>query len=610
MSLRPAQARWFETYVPHADAVRASAALAATGAVQLELDPRLAGPVEVERLRHTVARFRALAAAHAHELPKAGRAATELLGDPLQLADRALQRLQDWGARIDHVKAMLERVRAEARQLALLAECLGAMQRGGLDVQGLFRKTRFLSKSLFACPQVVSEDDAIQAGVELKARGAEHDFLFLADLPQRRPDVHRLVLERGCEQLGMPAWLSEHEGQEREQLQTRLAMTRDDAARLEAELKALRHDADLARAQANVDTLHWYLEHAAGSLSGGELCHVTGWTTALDLGSLQQALRTANIEASVRFPNPPVALAAPVTILDTWWSRPFQPLLGLWGTPGQAEVDPGALLAVIVPLLFGYMFPDVGHGLVLALFAGLAWRRLPRLRFLLPCGLAAMLFGVLFGEVFGLHGLVPPVWLRPMDEPLRVLGLPLLFGVGLMLLGLVFAGVEAHWRGELRAWLLLDGAVLLLYASALLGLLWPPAFWVGAWATLQYCVAGLVLAPRGKRGANWLRAMADLLLSLFELAINTLSFLRVGAFALAHAALSSAVLMLADATTSVWGAALIVLLGNLFAIVVEGLVVFVQTTRLVLFEFFIRFLNAEGRLFRPLRRQGATAPAG
>lgn len=42
-------------------------------------------------------------------------------------------------------------------------------------------------------------------------------------------------------------------------------------------------------------------------------------------------------------------------------------------------------------------------------------------------------------------------------------------------------------------------------------------------------------------------------------------------------------------------------LGNLFIIVVEGQVVFVQTTRLVLFEFFIRFLRAEGRVFKPLR---------
>jgi V/A-type H+-transporting ATPase subunit I len=50
---------------------------------------------------------------------------------------------------------------------------------------------------------------------------------------------------------------------------------------------------------------------------------------------------------------------------------------------------------------------------------------------------------------------------------------------------------------------------------------------------------------------------------------------------------------------------LVVVLGNLFAVVLEGLVVFVQTTRLILFEFFTHFLRAEGRLFRPVAGPGA-----
>ncbi|MBK8638415.1 MAG: hypothetical protein IPN92_09065 [Chromatiaceae bacterium] len=53
---------------------------------------------------------------------------------------------------------------------------------------------------------------------------------------------------------------------------------------------------------------------------------------------------------------------------------------------------------------------------------------------------------------------------------------------------------------------------------------------------------------------------------------------------------------------------LVVIMGNVFAVVLEGLVVFVQTTRLVLFEFFVHFLRAEGRLFRPLA--APSAPLG
>jgi V/A-type H+-transporting ATPase subunit I len=100
-------------------------------------------------------------------------------------------------------------------------------------------------------------------------------------------------------------------------------------------------------------------------------------------------------------------------------------------------------------------------------------------------------------------------------------------------------------------------------------------------------------------------SLGELLLSVFELIMNTLSFVRVGAFALAHAALSFAVMTLAEPIENPVGWLLVVLLGNLFVIVLEGLVVFVQTTRLVLFEFFIHFLRAEGRPFRPGRRPPA-----
>jgi V/A-type H+-transporting ATPase subunit I len=271
----------------------------------------------------------------------------------------------------------------------------------------------------------------------------------------------------------------------------------------------------------------------------------------------------------------------------------------MWGTPGGAEVDPSGLLAVVVPLLFGYMFPDVGHGLVLVLFAAVFSKRWPKIRFLLPCGVSAMFFGLMFGDVFGFDDLIPALWLKPLDQPLVVLAVPLLFGVALMLLGLVLAGVAAAWRGELRAWLWLDGAVLLLYAAALLGLFMPEAAWLAALAVLQYFVGTLVIErdPRALPGA-----LGQLLLSAFELAMNTLSFVRVGAFALGHAALSLAIMTLASGVEHPLAVALVLIIGNGFSLVLEGLVVYVQTTRLVLFEFFTRFLREEGRLFRPLRR--------
>jgi V/A-type H+-transporting ATPase subunit I len=598
MMFRPAQARWFETYVPREQTVKAAEVLASTGVVQLETDPRVTEPVDEERLSYFVEAFRALAAGHAHDLPGAGRQATALVGDPLHLANQALHQLRVWSARVEFLKAHVEHLRGELRHHELLAECLQAMRQAGLDLDSVFHKTRFLCKCLFACPRGGACEAEMDAEVDVIVHGSQHDFLYIASLPDQRHAIRHWVVERGCEQMGIPAWLSgEHEEQVRK-VCAHLTRTHDELVELEGELKALRRDPAMAEARANVDTLHWYLRHAAGTLTEGPFCHVTGWTTARNPLQLREALEKAGIRAVLRLPQPPARSAPPVATLDNWWARPFQPFLVMWGTPDRLTVDPSGLLPVIVPLLFGYMFPDVGHGLLLVLLGLALYRRSPRTRFLMPCGLAAMVFGALFGEVFGFHGLVSPLWMKPLDDPLAVLAIPMGFGVVLMLLGLAFAGFEAHWRGELRAWLLLDAAVLLLYVSLLAGVFTPRAFWFTGLAIGHYFIGALVLASAGERGVALLNAAGQLLLSIFELAMNTLSFLRVGAFALAHAAMSLAILTLADGVDSPWAWGLIILLGNLFGVVMEGLLVFVQTTRLVLFEFFIRFLHAEGRLFR------------
>ncbi len=603
MALRPARTKWFETYVPREQTVRATGVLADTGVVQLELDPRLDEMPDLERLRFFLDRFAALAEEHGEDLPTGVAHPTALVGDSAHIANQALHRLRIWSARVDFIREHLAQLRAEREHLLLLKECLEAMQPAGADLDGVFRETRFLCKCLFACPHGHEIAPELRGVVERVAHGPRHAFLYFVGAPEQRDLVGRLVAETECEQVGIPPWLSGDHARQKQMLLAQLALKTHELAGFETHLSKLRKDADMARARANAETLRWYLEHAAHTLGERKLCHVTGWTTCADPQRLSQALHEAGIEAMVRFPDAPGGDAAPVALLDAWWARPFQPLLRMWGTPGGSEVDPSGLLAVVVPLLFGYMFPDIGHGLVLLLFATIFAKRWPHIRFLIPCGLSAMLFGLVFGDVFGFDNLVPALWLKPLDQPLAVMAVALVFGAALMLLGLAFSGVAAAWRGELRSWLWLDGALLLIYAGTLLGLFLPAAFWLVALGLPQYFVGTLVIErnPRALPGAA-----GRLLLSSFELAMNTLSFARVGAFALGHAALSLALMTLASGIEHPLAVALVLVLGNLFSLVLEGLVVYVQTTRLVLFEFFTRFLHEEGKPFQPLRRPGVT----
>ncbi len=356
---------------------------------------------------------------------------------------------------------------------------------------------------------------------------------------------------------------------------------------------------ELAHALENMRLLAWYADKAQDLSTRQTFCHVTGWTKAENPEDLQLLLQQKGIRATVRFTPAPESFLPPINLLLPAWARPFHQFVEMLGTPGSNEVDPILLIPLTISLLFGYMFPDIGHGLILLLVSSLLYRRWPQGRFLIACGLSSILFGIIFGEFFGLEDLLEPLWVKPLENPILILLPPLLFGVGLMLLGLVFNGIEAFWRNEFKIWLLRDAAVLLMYGAGCVGIFYLPSLWLAAFA-LGWFVLGQLILNATDRLVQLLSSLALLMQSLFELLLHTFSFLRVGAFALAHAALTTAVMQLADGIDDNAAKIVFLIIGHLLIVTVEGLVVFVQTTRLILFEFFTRFLKADGRIFRPL----------
>jgi V/A-type H+-transporting ATPase subunit I len=135
------------------------------------------------------------------------------------------------------------------------------------------------------------------------------------------------------------------------------------------------------------------------------------------------------------------------------------------------------------------------------------------------------------------------------------------------------------------------------YLGVLAGIVDSRGFVVAAAGAAVFCVGHAWQARAPLAG---LAAIAELVERLLQLLINTLSFARVGAFALAHAGLSSAIVALMDSADSAIAKGVVLVVGNVVVLVLEVMVVSIQTTRLVLFEFFTRFLTAEGRVFRPL----------
>ena len=325
--------------------------------------------------------------------------------------------------------------------------------------------------------------------------------------------------------------------------------------------------------------------------------------------AIQRAIDDAGVSAIVRFPPAPRDVKPPMVLQNPWWARPFELFAGMIGTPDGNEADPSLLVAFLVPLLFGYMFGDVGHGFVLLLTGLLLQRRWPLLRILVINGAAAIVFGLVFGSVFGREDIIPALWLHPLEQPLPVMMVPLAGGVLILLLGLVLNALESWWRGEFGDWLRVEAAVLGMYLSLLAALFRSESLLITGLCLLWYLAGSL----RGVQSGYLARlgvAIGTLVESIMQLLINTISFVRVGAFALAHGGLSLAFVIMAGATQNVVAGFLILLLGNVIVILLEGLVVTIQTTRLVLFEFFIRFLRGSGRMFRPLPAPRETVDIG
>ena len=316
--------------------------------------------------------------------------------------------------------------------------------------------------------------------------------------------------------------------------------------------------------------------------------------------------------------------------------RPFELFIRMYGLPSYEELDPTILIGITYSFLFGFMFGDAGQGLCL-LAGGFLLYRLKKMSLaaiISCCGFFSTIFGLLFGSVFGFEDVITPLWLRPADAmtTLPFIGklntvfvVSISIGMGIILLTMVLNIINSlREKDAEKLWFDTNGvAGLVFYGSLVLAVV---LFMTGhvlpgsAVLAVMFGVPLLLMffkepltaflekkartaAPGGKAMfvIQGFFELFEVLLSYFS---NTLSFVRVGAFAVSHAAMMEVVLMLAgaEAGSPNW---LVVVLGNLFVCGLEGLVVGIQVLRLEYYELFSRFYRGSGSEFKPYGKAGA-----
>ncbi|MBN2391219.1 MAG: hypothetical protein JXR84_10865, partial [Anaerolineae bacterium] len=359
---------------------------------------------------------------------------------------------------------------------------------------------------------------------------------------------------------------------------------------------------------------------------------VTGWVPAAAHARLEQEIATVSRAVIIETLEPrqedighiPASLKNPPLFSG------FQGLVTTYGQPNYDELDPTPIMALTFPLVFGLMFGDVGHGLLLLLVGLLlASRKIKALQntagfgvVVALCGASAMFFGALYGSIFGFEDVLRAVWFRPLEEITNVLLFAIVVGALLISAGMIYNMVNAA-LGRRWGYLLFNrnGLAGLVFYWSLLGIgaraFGAPLPIPGGVLAILAVIGGIGLTfaefferlvehhrPLFEENVGTYVALAffELFETLISLFSNTLSYVRMGAFAVAHGALSLVVFIIAEvigARGSV-GYWIVVILGNLFVIGFEGMIVGIQTLRLEYYELFSKFFSGGGTPYRPL----------
>ena len=599
MGLRPSPARWFELLVTRDDLAATIDILAHTSLVELEAcgEP-VAAPTDSESGALSE-EFEELERRYRQVWPVPRTIEPAERAEPGVLIRQAIHKLRGWSAAAEDVVEHLRELWRERDDLLLL-ETLFQGAGGQLpDLERLTRAGSMLEVRLHLLAGDALPEAIPATVITQRMRANDHCFFLSVGLPGEIKSLEAQLEMLKARRIFLPPGLPPTADEALRRVRNRLETVRLEIDTASREIEALNERFDVAAAVSDAHFVLWYLETVPQFASTENFAWLTGWTSLSDEEALLRLLADGGIKGLLRLAEPPPDLEPPQLLANPRWMRPFELFTGMLGVPGAGEADPTRVVAIVAPLMFGYMFGDVGHGAVLLAAGLILGRRYPALKLLVAGGATSIVFGLLYGSVFAIETIIPALWLHPLEHPILIMLVPLVCGALLLLTGMLLDAMQAHWQQRSAYWWESGAGLVLCYIS-LLGALFEPWLMLTAAAGATWFVAGHAIAARRHRLVAAGEAVTELLESVLQILVNTLSFVRVGAFALAHAGLSLAVVGLTEAPDSLIGKAIVLVLGNMLIIVLEGLVVGIQTTRLVLFEFFVRFLRAEGRPFRPL----------
>ncbi len=328
------------------------------------------------------------------------------------------------------------------------------------------------------------------------------------------------------------------------------------------------------------------------------------------------------------FSSPPTKLDNPKIF------KPFEMFLKMYGLPAYNEFDPTIFLAITYIFIFGCMFGDAGQGLLLIIGGALLYKlkKMDLGAIISMAGVFSTIFGFLYGSVFGFEDVIPALWMQPMKTHIMlpivgklntVLVLAVAFGMGLILVSMIiniFNGIKQKniekilfdtngvagfvFYGSIVASVVLIMTGKTLPGGILLFIMFGiPLILIAFKEPLTALIEKKADAMPKEIGMFLVQTFFELFEIVLSYMTNTISFVRIGAFALSHAGMMEVVMMLSGAEnggTPNWP---VFIIGNLVVMGMEGLIVGIHVLRLEYYEMFSRFFSGSGREFIPYSKQ-------
>jgi vacuolar-type H+-ATPase subunit I/STV1 len=537
-------------------------------------------------------------------------------------------RVLETETQLDSSVGKLEALRPNLKELKTLDETLLILKKHELRADALGGFENIFVKAGFINRAFSEKIEKYVEGTEVKFAKwpdkREEDFVFLLGLNRDKQYMEETLTRLNFAELTIPKGVPPDPGEALDQNRTSMVKLQreiDDAEKdvrnicEEFQRKGARFEPVVRRALA--------VEGARSAFGRTEtLSLVHGWVPAEQEARLgKTVVASTNGAALLRFENPAPSDNPPVQINNRGVAGSFELFTRLRGTPEYNEIDPTLIVTVLFTIMYGMMFGDIGQGALL-LVMGLIFNRLQRSFLGIParamkklggilatCGISAMFFGTLYGEFF-LSEAFHPIFVNPIQGQTTMIIVALLFGVAQLSFGLVLkivnllrkkAMVEAAFGGVRLVYYVTGVVLAVKYVTAMSFAVFTEN--LGLLILAITCLIVVFLSPtiegvlrhEFKLGEGVMKGVSEFIETFLSYLTNSISYVRLAAFAIAHSALGIAAAILGASMGALPG----FIVMNLLAMTIEALGVFIQCMRLTYYEFFTKFYSGTGVPYRP-----------